>query len=307
MNELYGPTDDYVVTRDWVEVATLEQREGLLRAAFAVDRPDSISAEEVAELNEIGKELGFRADEVDAIRYEFRDQLTAIQAMRGRPRSLSLRRRAAASYRVHRRVTIRLSQQARSAPIRRGCVDKEPRSWMPEALLVELIDTFFLVFTVGMAVIEPARRGPAAPAIGSRPGPSMIFAGGHISGGHYNPAVTLGVWLRGKTTLPAGGRRLDRPDDRGRGGLVARDLHEPAMPAAPLNDALSVGPALLAEFIFTFALVYVVLNVATAKGTDGNSFYGFAIGFIDPGRGHRRRRASRVVSSTRPWRSAARS
>jgi tellurite resistance protein len=82
MNELYGPTDDYVVTREWAETATREQREGLLRAAFAVAARDSISAEEVAELNEIGKELGFRTDEVDAIRYEFREQLTAIQAMR---------------------------------------------------------------------------------------------------------------------------------------------------------------------------------------------------------------------------------
>ena len=45
--------------------------------------------------------------------------------------------------------------------------------------------------------------------------------------------------------------------------------------------ALSIkpGPALLAEFLFTFALVYVVLNSATAKGTSGNSFYGLAIGF----------------------------
>jgi aquaporin Z len=51
------------------------------------------------------------------------------------------------------------------------------------------------------------------------------------------------------------------------------------MPAQPLNDSLAVGPALLAEFLFTFALVYVVLNVATAKGTEGNSFYGLAIGF----------------------------
>ena len=45
--------------------------------------------------------------------------------------------------------------------------------------------------------------------------------------------------------------------------------------AAPGN--LSVLPSLLAEFLFTFALVYVVLNVATAKGTSGNSFYGLAI------------------------------
>jgi hypothetical protein len=82
MNELYGPTDDYIVTRDWAETATREQREGLLRAAFTVASRDAISAEEVAELNEIGKELLFRPDEVDAVRYEFRDQLAAIQAMR---------------------------------------------------------------------------------------------------------------------------------------------------------------------------------------------------------------------------------
>jgi aquaporin Z len=54
---------------------------------------------------------------------------------------------------------------------------------------------------------------------------------------------------------------------------------KPAMPAEALNNPLEVGPALLAEFLFTFALVYVVLNVATAKGTEGNSFYGLAIGF----------------------------
>jgi tellurite resistance protein len=83
MSELYGATDDYVVTREWARTATREQREDLLRTAFAVGAADdSISAAESAELNEIGKELGFRSDEVDVIRNEFRDQLAAIQAMR---------------------------------------------------------------------------------------------------------------------------------------------------------------------------------------------------------------------------------
>lgn len=83
MNELYGATDDYVVTREFARSATREQLEDLLRTAFAVGAADdSISAAEVAELNEIGKELGFRSDEVDSIRNEFRDQLAAIQAMR---------------------------------------------------------------------------------------------------------------------------------------------------------------------------------------------------------------------------------
>ena len=83
MAELYGATDDYVVTRQFAENSTREQRETLLRTAFAVGAADdTITAAEVAELNQIGKELGFRADEIDDIRDEFRDQLAAIQAMR---------------------------------------------------------------------------------------------------------------------------------------------------------------------------------------------------------------------------------
>jgi uncharacterized tellurite resistance protein B-like protein len=83
MNELYGATDDYVVTREFAQTASREQREDLLRTAFAVGAADdSITAAEVAELNEVGKELGFRSDEVDDLRNEFRDQLAAIQAMR---------------------------------------------------------------------------------------------------------------------------------------------------------------------------------------------------------------------------------
>ena len=72
-----------MVTRQFAQNSTREQRETLLRTAFAVGAADdTITAAEVAELNQIGKELRFRADEVDAIRDEFRDQLAAIQAMR---------------------------------------------------------------------------------------------------------------------------------------------------------------------------------------------------------------------------------
>jgi uncharacterized tellurite resistance protein B-like protein len=83
MNELYGATDDYVVTREFAQKATREQREDLLRTAFAMGAADhSITAPESAELNEVGKELGFRADEIDSIRVEFSDQLAALQTMR---------------------------------------------------------------------------------------------------------------------------------------------------------------------------------------------------------------------------------
>lgn len=139
--------------------------------------------------------------------------------------------------------------------------------------ITEFIGTFFLVLTIGCSVIGGASLPPLAIGAALM---VMIFAGGHVSGAHYNPAVTLAVWLRGK---------CDTKDVfpymvfQVCGGLVATLVvgflvGEPAKAAGALN----VGKSLLAEFLFTFALAYVVLNVATAKGTSGNSFYGLAIG-----------------------------
>src|SRR5882724_1145072 len=142
--------------------------------------------------------------------------------------------------------------------------------------IAEFSGTFFLVLTVGCTVIGNGAGAFAPLAIGSAL-MVMIFAGGHISGGHFNPAVTLGVWLRGKceakdvvpyVIFQVMGAVL--------AALVVNFLKGGAA-VAPLQPA--TVPALLAEFLFTFALVYVVLNVATAKGTSGNSFYGLAIGF----------------------------
>jgi aquaporin Z len=142
--------------------------------------------------------------------------------------------------------------------------------------VAELIGTFFLVLTIGCSVIGHG-AGPLAPlAIGSAL-MVMIFAGGHISGGHFNPAVTLGVWLRGKCeskdVVPY---MIFQVMGAVLAALVVNFLKAGAA-VAPLQPA--TVPALVAEFLFTFALVYVVLNVATAKDTSGNSFYGLAIGF----------------------------
>jgi len=142
--------------------------------------------------------------------------------------------------------------------------------------LVEFIGTFFLVLTIGFAVLEPG-AGPLAPlAIGSAL-MVMVYAGGHISGAHYNPAVTLAVWLRGRCpardVTPYMGAQII-------GGLLASFMvlfvkgYSSVPPAQP--DSIS---ALLVEFLYTFALCYVVLNVATSRNTVGNSFYGLAIGF----------------------------
>lgn len=159
----------------------------------------------------------------------------------------------------------------------------------PRPLLVELIGTFFLVFTVGMSVINPAEYlqhptddpgvGQFAPlAIGSVLA-VMIFAGGHISGAHYNPAVTLGVLLRGKIEISTATGYWAVQAIASIIAWLAVSAVKPGMPSSPVLANLSIGPALLSEFLFTFALVYVVLNVATAKETKGNSYFGLAIGF----------------------------
>ena len=72
--------------------------------------------------------------------------------------------------------------------------------------VVELIGTFFLVATIGFTVLKPGDAGAMAPlAIGSAL-MVMIFAGGHVSGAHHNPAVTLAVFLRGKCPTAEIGR-----------------------------------------------------------------------------------------------------
>jgi aquaporin Z len=139
---------------------------------------------------------------------------------------------------------------------------------------VEFIGTFFLVFTVGMAV---ATAGNLAPLAIGGVLMVMVFAGGHVSGGHYNPAVSTAVFVRGKLTSKDCGAYIVT---QALAALVAAAVV--AILGYTPNSALPVanaGKMLIVEFLFTFALAYVVLNVATAKDTDGNSFYGLAIGF----------------------------
>ena len=122
---------------------------------------------------------------------------------------------------------------------------------------VEFIGTFFLVLTIGCTGLAAAPGVIAPLAIGSVL-MAMIYAGGHISGAHYNPAVTLGVFLRGRCPasdlLPYWGAQL-------LGAACAALIVGLALRGAPVTPLLTpkLG-AFLAEFLFTFALVYVVLN-----------------------------------------------
>jgi aquaporin Z len=142
--------------------------------------------------------------------------------------------------------------------------------------LVEFIGMFLFVLVVGMVVIDPGAGILTPIAIGATL-MILVYAGGHVSGGHYNPAVTLAVWLRGrcaaKDVVPYWISQI-------LGAFAASYvvLYLKGNPTVTPAD-IKVVPSLIAEFIGTFALCYTVLNVATAKATAGNSFYGLAIGF----------------------------
>lgn len=140
----------------------------------------------------------------------------------------------------------------------------------------ELIGTFFLVFTVGMTGFE-SNSGLWAPlAIGAILA-VMVFAGAHISGGHYNPAVSFAVFLRNK--LSAKDLVLYWIFQFVAGVLAASLViyFKGERGSTPLE--IHHVKAFIAEFLFTFALCFVVLNVATAKAVAGNSYFGWAIGF----------------------------
>jgi len=130
------------------------------------------------------------------------------------------------------------------------------------------------VFTVGQTVLEPGAGQFAPLAIGFALA-VMVYATGHVSGGHLNPAVTLGVYLRGRAcAADLVGYWVVQVLAGAAAAFVVLYLKGGASTPA----ALPVMPALVAEFLFTFALVFVVLNTATTRGTEGNSYYGLAIG-----------------------------
>lgn len=143
--------------------------------------------------------------------------------------------------------------------------------------VTEFVGTFFLVLTIGLTVLDGTPLAPLA--IGSAL-MVMVYMGGHVSGGHYNPAVSLAVFLRGK--MASGGEMVRYWLAQVAGALVAA-LVVPLVVGqtfAPAPaDGAAAGSVLLVEFLYTFALALVVLNSAASAKTHGNSYYGLAIGF----------------------------
>lgn len=135
--------------------------------------------------------------------------------------------------------------------------------------LVEAIGTFFLVLTIALTG-EPIAIA-ALIAV-------MVYVGGPISGGHFNPAVSLGVFLRKKINAT---KLLYYTLSQLVGASVAVLLAEKVF-RAPVSVAPGTGvtwmTAFFAEALFTFLLVTVVLHVAVSKKTQGNQYFGLAIG-----------------------------
>lgn len=145
-----------------------------------------------------------------------------------------------------------------------------------KSYLTEFIGTFFLVLTIGLAVLSGSPLAPLAIGASLM---VMVYMGGHISGGHFNPAVTTAVWLRGR--LPAS-QVIPYWISQVLGAFVAAFVVHitTGRTFAPAPSPETSGlQALIVELLYTFALALVVLNSATAKATEGNSFYGLAIGF----------------------------
>jgi aquaporin Z len=142
--------------------------------------------------------------------------------------------------------------------------------------IAEFIGAFFLVLTIGCTVMAGGTGVIPPLAIGSAL-MVMVYAGGHVSGAHYNPAVTIGVWLRGRCSAADVGPYIAAQLAGAAAAAYAAMFLRPDFVAT--GGAVNLPRALTAEALFTFALVYVVLNVATSRNTQGNSYFGLAIGF----------------------------
>ena len=143
--------------------------------------------------------------------------------------------------------------------------------------LTEFIGTFFLCLTIGLTVLNGTPMAPLAIGAALM---VMVYMGGHVSGGHYNPAVSLAVLLRGK--MASVGEFIGYVVSQCVGALVAAlvvyVIVGRTFAPAPAATASLTG-VLLVELLFTFALALVVLNSAASAKTHGNSFFGLAIGF----------------------------
>lgn len=138
--------------------------------------------------------------------------------------------------------------------------------------LAEGLATFLFVLAIIAAVNSESPLTPLAIGFTLM---VLVYSTGHISGAHLNPAVSVGVFLRGGLSVVD---LIAYLIAQLVGGALAALASLAVWPAGDEAMVIEVGPAFFVEALFTLILVWVVLNTATAKGTEGNSFYGLAIG-----------------------------
>ena len=150
---------------------------------------------------------------------------------------------------------------------------------LQQKLTTEFIGTFFLSLTICTAAVYGSAGEDFAPFGIAATLMVMIYAGGHISGAHYNPAVTVSIYLRGACdkdeVLPYIASQLIAAVSA---AIVVENLLRPDE-LSPVAFELGTD-AVVAELLFTFALAYVILNVATTESTSGNGYYGAAIALV---------------------------
>jgi aquaporin Z len=149
-------------------------------------------------------------------------------------------------------------------------------------LLTEFIGTFFLMLTIAMVVKSGKATGFEPIAIGGMI-MALIYAGGPVSGAHYNPAMSIAAFIRGIMTINEMVAYI--------GAQIVAAIFAAVTSSALLQgiatenanlplEKIDIIPALLAEFFGTFVMVFVILNVATSKRSEGNSYFGLAIAMV---------------------------
>lgn len=147
-------------------------------------------------------------------------------------------------------------------------------------LVTEFVGTFFLTLTICTAATM-GTAGDLAPFAIASTLMVMIYAGGHVSGAHYNPAVTISIYIRGACEKSEVAPYIAAQLTAGViGAMVASNVLFANGHDAISEITMETGPALASELLFTFALAYVILNVATSEATQGNGYYGAAIALV---------------------------
>ena len=134
--------------------------------------------------------------------------------------------------------------------------------------ITEIIGTFFLVLIIGLT------GNPIAIGLGLA---VLVYMGAHISGAHYNPAVTLAMYINDQIDIKESGKYVA---SQLIGSVIAvfilTELGQDSF--SVVSTTTEIQSFFVAEILFTFLLVFVILNVALNKDLKGNQFYGLAIG-----------------------------